>query len=222
MQIDHLSVLFVAAWFIQMGIHEGAHAYVADRCGDDTAALQGKRSFNPFAHVNWTDINSVLFAVVAPVVTALMGLVPMGMAWVPVTPRKLRGWRRDMALVSVAGPVSNLLLAAACLPIHAALSAVGYAPGGVLFILDELAYAVYLTSLVYGLFNLVPVPPLDGSKVLYYFLPPWGRGVMDQLAPYGMLILVAIFFAGPGSGMLDLPLRAAMFFWVLVGALIGA
>lgn len=217
MQIDHLSLLFVAAWFIQMGAHEGAHAYVADWCGDDTAALQGKRSFNPLVHVNWREINSVLFAVVAPVFTALMGLVPMGMAWVPINPRRMRGWRRDVALVSVAGPAANLLVAVACLPLHLGLVSLGYEPESLLRVLDDLVYAVYLTSLVYGLFNLLPIPPLDGSKILYYFLPPWGRGVMDQLEPYGMLMLVAIFFVGPGAGMLHLPLGAAMALWGMVG-----
>lgn len=213
-QIDHLSLLFVAAWFIQMGAHEGAHAYVADWCGDDTAAMQGKRSLNPFAHIDWGDLNSVMFAVVAPVVSALMGLVPMGMAWVPVNPRRLKGWRRDMALVSVAGPAANLLVAALCLPLHAAIAATGYASGSLLQIFDDLTYAVYLTSIVYGLFNLLPIPPLDGSKILYYFLTPWGRGVMDQLAPYGMLILVALFFAG--TGLIEVPLGAAMWAWVMV------
>ena len=70
MEISHWVLLYIAAWFIQMGAHEGAHAYAAAALGDDTAALQGKRSFNPFAHIDWNDLNSILFAVVAPVFTA--------------------------------------------------------------------------------------------------------------------------------------------------------
>ncbi|MEL6342973.1 MAG: site-2 protease family protein [Myxococcota bacterium] len=214
---DHMTVLFIAAWFVQMGAHEGAHAYVADWCGDDTAHLQGKRSFNPFAHIDVNSPSSLIFAVGAPVVTALMGLIPMGMAWVPVTPRKLKGWRRDLALVSIAGPAANFAVAALCLPVHMTLSAVGDAPGGVLQVLDDLSYAVFLTSLVYGIFNLIPIPPLDGSKVLHYFLGPWGRGVMDQLQPYGMFILVAVFMGGPGSGIIHTPLQWAMQLWVWAG-----
>lgn len=220
MVLDHFALLLIVAWFVQMGAHEGAHAYMADRLGDDTAALQGKRSFNPVVHINWHEPQSVLMGVVAPVVTALMGLVPMGMAWVPVNPRRLRGWRRDMALVSVAGPVANFVLSVLCLPAHMVISGWGYSEGSPLRILDELAFAIYLTSAVYGLFNLIPIPPLDGSRLLHYFLTPWWRGVMDQLAPYGMMMLVALFFVGPGSGLLRVPLNAAYVVWAWTGALL--
>jgi Zn-dependent protease len=218
-EISHWVLLYIAAWFIQMGAHEGAHAYAAAALGDDTAALQGKRSFNPFAHVDVRDISSVLFAVVAPVLTALQGLVPMGMAWVPVNPRRLRGWRRDLALVSIAGPVANFVLAGLILLPHAALTALGSAPGSLPDVLHDLTFAIYQTTLVYGIFNLIPVPPLDGSKVLHYLLPPGGRDVMDRIAPYGMMILVALFYFGPGSGFLDLPLDLAMRAWSMAGAL---
>ena len=219
MEISHWVVLYIAAWFIQMGAHEGAHAYVAAALGDDTAMLQGKRSFNPFAHVDTGDINSILFAVVAPILTAWQGYVPMGMAWVPVNPRRLRGWRRDLALVAIAGPAANFVVAVLCLIPHAVLSALGVAPGSFPDVLHDLTYAVYLTTLVYGFFNLVPVPPLDGAKVLHYFLPAGGRDIMDRLAPYGMWILVALFFFGPGSGLLDWPLELAMTLWGWVGGL---
>lgn len=211
--LDHMVLLYIAAWFIQMGAHEGAHAYVADWCGDDTARLAGRRSFNPFAHVDLNDMSSLMFGVGAPVLTALMGLIPMGMAWVPVTPRKLKGWRRDLAWVSIAGPAANFLVAGLCVPIHAVLSWVGAESHVLVMIFDDLSYAVFMTSLVYGLFNLIPIPPLDGSKVLHYLLPPWGRGVMDQLAPYGMLILVIVFMGGPGSGLLNGPLSWAGRLW---------
>ena len=220
MEISHWVLLYIAAWFIQMGAHEGAHAYAAAALGDDTAMLQGKRSFNPFAHIDFRDMNSVLFAVVAPVFTAWQGFVPMGMAWVPVNPRRLKGWRRDLALVSIAGPAANFVLAAICLVPHAILASMDVAPGSFPDLLHDLTYAVYLTTLVYGFFNLVPVPPLDGSKVLHYFLPPGGRDVMDRIAPYGMWVLVALFDFGPGSGLLDLPLDLAGLLWSLVGGLL--
>lgn len=217
MQITHWTLLYIAAWFIQMGAHEGAHAYTANALGDDTAALAGKRSFNPFAHIDWRDLNSVLFAVVAPVFTAARGMVPMGMAWVPVNARRLKGWRRDLALVSLAGPFANFVLAAFCLIPHALLLAVGFAEDSFLNILHDLSYAVFLTTLVYGFFNLVPIPPLDGSKVLHYFLPPGGREVLDQIEPYGMWILVAVFFIGPGSELINIPLDLALVLWDAVG-----
>lgn len=209
-----MSLLFIAAWFVQMGVHEGAHAYTADALGDDTAALQGKRSFNPIAHIDFGSLNSLLMAVVVPVGTALMGMVPMGMAWVPINPLRLKRWRRDVALISVAGPGGNFVLAALCLAAHAALARVS--PTALVGVLDDLSYAVYLTTLVYGIFNLVPVPPLDGSKVLYYFLPNAGRELMDSLAPYGMMILFVLFYVGPASQFLSLPLGLAGILWGLV------
>ena len=87
---NSMIVLFIGAWFIQMGAHEGAHAYASHYCGDDTAYLLGKRSFNPFNHIEWTNFNSVLLSVVMPCLTAYWGMIPMGMAWVPVNPNRLR------------------------------------------------------------------------------------------------------------------------------------
>ena len=217
MNITAFSVLLIAAWFVQMGAHEGAHAYAAAACGDDTAEALGKKSFNPLAHIDWKNRQSVLFSVVAPVVTALMGLVPMGMAWVPVTRRTLRNGRRDMALVSVAGPVANLCVSALCLPAHMALAMLGDVNVGLLNIFDQLLFAVYVTSLLYGVFNLIPIPPLDGSQVLSYFLRPWGREVLARLRPYGMWMLVALFVMGPGGGVVEVPLSIGVALWQLMG-----
>ena len=108
MEISHFNVLLMGAWFVQMGAHEGAHAYVAHHYGDDTAYRLGKKSFNPLNHIEGS-FNSIFLSVLLPCLTALQGL-PIGMAWVPVNPRKLRKPQRDMALVSFAGPAANLLV----------------------------------------------------------------------------------------------------------------
>ena len=217
MALDHMTLLFFAAWFVQMGVHEGAHAHMAYFLGDDTASLLGKRSLNPLAHIDWHDMNAVMLGVVAPAVSAWMGMVPMGMAWVPVNPIRLRRWRGGEGWVSAAGPVANLVLALLCLPVHVLLVVIGFDEQSMLRILDDFAYAIYITSLLYGLFNLVPIPPLDGSKVLRGVLGPWGQGVLDQLAPYGMLILIALFFVGPGSGLFSAPLGLAVTLWGVCG-----
>lgn len=181
-----------------MGIHEGAHAYTAFALGDDTAEQMGKRTFDPFRHINWTELNSILFAVIMPVVTAMQGLIPMGIAWVPVNPALFRKPQRDAALVAVAGPFSNFVLALVLLLIHLGLSAAGLEP----FVVGRLLFCVYITSIVYGLFNMVPIPPLDGSRVLYFFLPARGREIMEDLEPYGFLILIAVFMFGSGGNFL--------------------
>ena len=89
--------------------------------------------------------------------------------------------------------------------------------GGIIWIFDELTYAVCLTSALYGFFNLIPVPPLDGSKVLRYFLPEAGKDILDRIAPYGFFLLCALFWVGDASIIIQLPLKATMLIWALLG-----
>ena len=212
-------ILCIGAWFIQMGIHEGAHAYMAHRCGDDTAYLQGKCSFNPIAHIEPT-VASVFLSIVCPVFTALLGLIPMGMAWVPVNPRRMKNWQKDMAWVSFAGPAANLLLVGVCIVIHLLLAP--FVPladpnelslDRFLWMLDEFAYAVALTSVLYGVFNLVPIPPLDGAGVLRYFLSPKARENLDAIGPYGLFIVVLLFQNQYTSQLLLFPLTLVGRMW---------
>lgn len=210
---------FILAWFVQMGIHEGAHAYAAKWAGDDTAELLGKKTFDPLKHINWTDMSSVLLGVVMPIMTAMQG-IPMGMAWVPVNPLRFRKMRRDHAIVAFAGPLSNFILAAVLLAVNLITQSIfaGVAPLYVLSGIEKLLYAIYLTSIVYGVFNLVPLPPLDGSRVLYYFLPQNLRQVMDDIEPYGFWILILMFGFG-GAGRLIQPfISAFVMLWHVLGA----
>ncbi len=200
--MDPIVISLILAWFIQMGVHEGAHAYAAHACGDDTAHLMGKRSFDPFRHIEWRNLNSILLSVVLPVYTAMQGHIPMGMAWVPVNPLRFRKMRRDHALVSAAGPLSNFALAAALLTLHYGIAFLPAAEA--VLAVDQLLSAVYVTSLVYGVFNAIPLPPLDGSRVLYYFLPPSLRALMDDIEPYGFWILI-LFFAFGRAGVIIEP-----------------
>lgn len=227
MEITYQVPLFIASWFIQMGVHEGAHAYVADYFGDDTARVLGKRSFNPLNHIEWGNINSLLWSIGLPVFTAVSGYVPMGMAWVPVNPLRLRNPSKAMAWISFAGPLGNFLLVAFCVVGHIML---GFLPqtdmrfteasiglGSGVWLLDEQLRALCLTSALYGFFNLVPLPPLDGSSVLRYFLPKAGQEIMDQIAPYGMMILVVLFWFGNAGVIIDIPLAIVMTIWDVIG-----
>ena len=227
MEITYQVPLFIASWFIQMGVHEGAHAYAADYFGDDTARLLGKRSFNPLNHIEWGNINSILWSIGLPVFTAMSNYVPMGMAWVPVNPLRLRDREKSMAIISFAGPLGNFVLVALCILLHIGL---GFLPqtdmrlegapmgiGSALWLFDEQLKALCLTSALYGFFNLVPLPPLDGSSVLRYFLPQPGKEVMDQVAPYGMMILVVLFWFGNAGIIIDIPLAVVMGIWNFIG-----
>ena len=221
MTIGYLELLFIGAWFVQMGAHEGAHAYVADYLGDDTARLLGKRSLNPLVHVNWNSFNSILMSVLFPVFTALNGLVPMGMAWVPINPRRFRRVERDMALTGFAGPAANLAVVFICLIGHLALLPIlGGDPQSsmldrVIFLFDELLRVVCFTSALYGFFNLLPLPPLDGSKILRYFLPAAGKEILDNMEPYGIWILVALFWVGDAGVIIQIPMAFVAVLWNL-------
>jgi Zn-dependent protease len=158
--------------------HEFAHAWVATKLGDDTPLREGRVTLNPLAHVDW--IGTVLL----PAVTSLIGAGFLG--WgkpVNTNPSKLRGGLNGLALVALAGPASNVvfavvLAAVAAATAHASLAVANFAAQGV-----EL-------SLYLALFNMIPVPPLDGSKLLLAARLP--AQVYTTLARYGFLLLIVL------------------------------
>ena len=172
---------------IAFTVHEFAHAWSADQLGDDTPRLNGRLTLNPLAHL---DILGSIMLLVA------------GFGWakpVPVNPYALR--RRTpmgMMLVAAAGPFSNLLLAiVAAIPIRAGLLALG-AP---ISFVEELFIEFIWINLILLFFNLIPIFPLDGEKVLEYFLPPNGQEVLARIRPYGMMILMVIIIFGQFGGL---------------------
>jgi Zn-dependent protease len=171
--------------------HEMAHAWTADRLGDPTARLLGRVSFNPLVHADL--IGTVLFPLLA-----IIGGVPL-IGWakpVPVTVSRLRRQRRDYVLVAAAGPASNLILAVVAALV---LSAFPVSP----VVLGEpnvsapvaafLSLAVRLNILL-AVFNMLPIPPLDGGNVLSGLLPQRFGKMLDQIRPYGFLLLYALLF----------------------------
>ena len=190
--IDFVQVLIgFGVLLVSLTVHEAAHAWTADRRGDPTARLLGRVSFNPAVHVD--PIGTVLF----PLVAMLSGLPLIGWAKpVPVNLGRLRHPRRDYVLVAAAGPLSNLLLAVA---ISALAAALALDLRGSLFqgegIGSVLGRAVYLNVLL-AVFNMVPVPPLDGGNVLAGLLPARMAMQFDRLRPWGFLILYGLMFTG--------------------------
>jgi Zn-dependent protease len=172
---------------IAFTFHEFAHAYVADYFGDDTPRMQGRLTLNPLAHLD--PIGSLL-------------LLVAGFGWakpVQINPYALQ--RRSQAapmLVALAGPVSNLLLASlAAIPMRLGLIPVSFS-SGILPSAFDLFSIFILLNLILMLFNLIPIFPLDGEKVLDYFLPPSGQALLDTIRPYGSLILIVVVFLLPG------------------------
>ena len=185
--LDYVVPLFIIL-LVSLSFHEAAHAWTADRLGDPTARMLGRVTMNPLAHIDW--IGTVLFPLVA-----LYSNVPL-LGWakpVPVNFRNLKSPRRDFAIVALAGPVSNLILAAACAVVIAALggfNAVAPTTAGVML------FRALSMNVLLAVFNMLPVPPLDGGNVLAGFVPAGAARALDQLRPWGFLILYAMLFSG--------------------------
>jgi Zn-dependent protease len=194
---------------LSLSFHEAAHAWSADRLGDSTARLQGRLTLNPLAHIDW--IGTVLF----PIIAILTNFPLIGWAKpVPVDVRNLRAPRRDFALVAAAGPVSNLVLAAGAAVIFGLLRGAGTDPDGVGTIAYILFQAVSLNVLL-AVFNLLPVPPLDGGNVAMGLLPDPLAGLIAQLRPWGFLILYLLMFSGALASLIN-PVRLALIKWLLL------
>lgn len=183
-----------------LSVHEAAHAWAADRLGDPTARHLGRLSLNPAVHVD--PIGTLLF----PLIAMLTNVPLIGWAKpVPVDPRHLKHPTRDFALIAAAGPASNVLMAVLGAFIFAMLPTA--APGdiaarAVMSPLREVFLWFTYLNVMLAVFNMIPVPPLDGGNVLLGVLPPAGARVIEQLRPYGFIILYALMLTGILSSVL--------------------
>ncbi|RUR17278.1 site-2 protease family protein [Legionella sp. km535] len=172
-------------------LHEAAHAYIAFKCGDNTAKMFGRLSLNPVRHID--PIGTILLPILAGVLTHFNFVIGYAKP-VPINWNQLRNPRRDMILVTLAGPFSNFLMAflwAGCFKIATFLHPESSMPG--LFLLVT-ARAGMMINLVLAFLNLIPIPPLDGSRVVSSLLPPRQAMVYEKIEPYGFLILVILIF----------------------------
>jgi Zn-dependent protease len=178
---------------LSLTAHEFGHAWVALKQGDDTAYMLGRVSMNPMAHLDW--VGTILF----PAMAIGTGLPLLGWAKpVPVNSRKFRNYKRGDILVSVAGVAMNAILAVGFAILLAVISQVGR--GGELPEFVEIFARMCLYGVVGNigliLFNLLPIPPLDGSHVMYHLLPPHLGQQYRNLYPYGMFVLWALVLTG--------------------------
>jgi Zn-dependent protease len=174
-------LLYIPILFFSVVLHEYMHGYVAYRCGDDTAYLMGRLTFNPIAHID------VMGTIIVPALCYFSGLPPFGWAKpVPVNFYRLNDPKRDMGKVALAGPASNILLiiiGAVILKFFVAL----HINAGI-FAMALLA--LISVNLVLTIFNLLPIPPLDGSKIMAALLPRELSARYMQLERYSFLIIV--------------------------------
>lgn len=187
--------------------HEYAHAATAYSQGDDTAYRLGRMTLNPVPHID------PFMTIIMPAVTFWFGFVFGGAKPVPVDPRKFRNYRKGDILVSSAGVVTNFVLIFVFALIFVVLGLLGRSfpdAVGVLNSAQRMAMWGIIINVILCFFNLLPIPPLDGSKLFYYLLPPlWGQKYRE-LDRFGFLIVLA-FVALP-------PLRAVLF-WLMTPAL---
>jgi len=164
---------------MSLALHELAHAWVAWRLGDPTARDEGRVTLNPLKHLD--PLGTLMFAV-----TSLVAGLPFGWAKpVPVRPGYFRRPKEGMAVVAAAGPATNFALALVALAVyrHAGLS--GEA--------EEIVRLAYLVNVVLGIFNLIPIPPLDGSRVIGVLMDDATYGRWVRLDQYGMIVVLGLF-----------------------------
>jgi len=184
-------------------LHEVAHGWVASFFGDKTAKLTGRLSLNPIKHID------MVGSIVAPLLTMLMSNFSFVFGWakpVPVDARNMKNPRRDMAIVALAGPISNLLMALTWGGIARFgiwIDYVGNDWFGVPLI--YMGSAGIMINVVLGVLNLIPLPPLDGSRIVSGFLPRRSAYYFSRIEPYGFLILLVMMFTGALSFILGPP-----------------
>lgn len=186
-------LLALPVLLFSMVAHEYAHGYAALRQGDPTAYNLGRLTFNPLKHID------LWYTVLLPVMLFVGsgGRVIFGGAKpVPVNPRNYRNYRRGDVIVSAAGIVTNLCLAAGFVALVVVVGLGGSSALGIRLVQRMFMWGVWL-NLLLAFFNLIPIPPLDGSHILYQLLPPALGARYVRLSRFGMLALVALLFLVP-------------------------
>ena len=192
--IVNIIIQFAVVLFA-ISIHESSHAWMADKFGDPTARNQGRITLNPIAHID--PIGTIIF----PLILAIMGAPVFGWAKpVMVNPYNLRDPRRANIFISAAGPISNLTCAAGGIVLFLILRNLGLFTGSAQGNLMGLIYIFFLYLIIINIFlaifNLIPIPPLDGSGILEGMLKGEALYNYQKIKPYGFIILILIIYVG--------------------------
>jgi Zn-dependent protease len=205
--------MLLVPWILSLSVHEWAHAWSAYKLGDDTASREGRLTLNPISHID-------------PFGTIIAPLLGLPIAWakpVPVNPLRFRRdvtMKAGMMITAAAGPISNLILAVALAVLYGLMIRFGMPvdPKGAAYFLIVNTILLNVSLMV---FNFIPIPPLDGSRIVDGLLPYRLRPQWEQFQRFGFLVLLALVFFG--SSLLAAPIRAVMGVIVkVIGAVAGA
>jgi Zn-dependent protease len=182
-------IYVVPAIFISLAFHEAMHAFAAHALGDDTAKIEGRLTLNPLKHVD------LYTTIILPIITILIAHFPILIAKpVPFNPQRVKFGEFGAAIVGIAGPISNLLLSI----IAAVFLHIFNLPS------DVFKFLIVFTEINvwFFIFNMVPIPPLDGSRLLYSFAPEWLQEGMRRIESYGyysffLIFILVFYFPGP-------------------------
>ena len=186
--VKYLSIgVAIALVIYSIILHEIAHAYAAFRLGDPTAAMQGRLTLNPIKHID--PFNTVLM----PMLTYYFGGFIFGGAKpVPINPYNFRNMRKGMMISGIAGPAVNLGLVLVFAALHRAVRLMPFLSPWFSIIF----FLVGFWNMLLLAFNLIPVPPLDGSRVVSYFLPRHLQKAYDRLEQFGLILIILLIYTG--------------------------
>jgi Zn-dependent protease len=208
-QIGYLIIVLLVIIF-SMTIHEAMHAFASYWLGDNTAKMLGRLTLNPIKHID------PVLTILMPILLAISGGPIFGGAKpVPFNPNNLRFGEWGMAIVALAGPISNLIIAFLSFGLWVLCK--GYAGYGLLTNILAISVSV---NLGFFAFNIIPIPPLDGSRVLYVLAPDFFRRGMEYIERFGVLIIFAIILVS-GSFISDVVSAVIMFFITIFSHIFG-
>jgi Zn-dependent protease len=182
-------IVIFTAFFMSIVAHEVAHGWIALHLGDPTAMAKGRLTFNPIKHID------PFMTILLPIITYFSFGFPFGGAKpVPINPYNMKRMDRDLMLTAIAGPLTNIMLAAVfTIPMIVMvyqgrhISSEGAMTAGF-----SILYTVTAMNLFLALFNMIPIPPLDGSRLLRFFLPEGMRADYDRLERFGIMIVIMV------------------------------